>query len=250
MNVDKEVEPDRGDRRVLRRRRLLLWSSVPVLLVLCVAGKLLSLNILAGQAASAFETGNSEAVGGAAKALGLANVVEPHKAPFAAGDGRALAGDYAAATLLFEDALAAVPLNSADECIIRVNLSLATEKTGEEKLREGDRASAASLYAEALGVVEAAPPGCSSGESSKDSGLRLSQAEERLNEKVAGTAAQAESPGDSSQDEAAKEESAQQSQLEQLEESARQAQRERNAGREREEYLNDTDYGSGPDRPW
>jgi hypothetical protein len=250
VNVDKQVEPERDDRRVLRRRRLLLWSSVPVLLVLCVAGKLLSLNILAGQAASAFETGNSAAVEAAAHALGLANVVELHKAPFAAGDGRALAGDYAAATLLFEDALAAVPRNSADECYIRVNLSLAIEKTGDEKLRTGDPALAASLYVEALGVVEAAPPGCSSGESSKDSGRRLSQAEERLNEKVAGTAAQAESPGESPQAEAPKEETAQQSQLEQLEENARQAQRERNAGREREEYLKDTDYGSGPDRPW
>ena len=84
-----------------RRRRLLLWSAMPVLLVLCVAAKLLSLNVLAGRAASAFESGNSAAVEAAAKALGLANAVEPHKAPFAAGDGRALAAEFAAARLFF-----------------------------------------------------------------------------------------------------------------------------------------------------
>lgn len=232
-----------------RRRRLLLWSAMPVLLVLCVAAKLLSLNVLAGRAASAFESGNSAAVEAAASALGVANAVEPHKAPFAAGDGRALAGDYAAARALFKDALAVVPGGSPDECMVLVNLSLATEKLGDGKLDSGDPASAAALYAEALGVVEDAPPGCFTGDSSADSGLRLSEAEERLNQKLDAAAA-TEAPGDSPRQEAPAEESAQQSQLEKLEESARQAQRERNAGREREEYLDDTDYGSGTDRPW
>lgn len=232
-----------------RRRRLLLWSAMPVLLVLCVAAKLLSLNVLAGRAASAFESGNSAAVEAVASALGVANAVEPHKAPFAAGDGRALAGDYAAARLFFEEALAVVPGGSPDECMVLVNLSLAIEKLGDQKLDTGDPASADSLYTEALGVVAVAPSGCFTGDSSADSGLRLSEAEERLNQKLDAAAA-TEAPGDSPRQEAPAEESAQQSQLEKLEESARQAQRERNAGREREEYLDDTDYGSGTDRPW
>lgn len=232
-----------------RRRRLLLWSAMPVLLVLCVAAKLLSLNVLAGRAASAFESGNSAAVEAVASALGVANAVEPHKAPFAAGDGRALAGDYAAARLFFEEALAVVPGGSPDECMVLVNLSLAIEKLGDQKLDTGDPASADSLYTEALGVVAVAPSGCFTGDSSADSGVRLSEAEERLNQKLDAAAA-TEAPGDSPRQEAPAEESAQQSQLEKLEESARQAQRERNAGRERDEYLDDTDYGSGTDRPW
>lgn len=252
MNVNPwtPAEPDRNNWGAPRRRRLLLWSALPVLLVLSVAGKLLSLNLLAGQAASAFDAGNSAAVDAAADALSLANAVEPHKAPFAAGDGRALAGDYAAAKLLFEDALAAAPRGSRDECIIRVNLSLATEKLGDGKLDTEDPASAASLYAEALAVVEAAPPGCFSDDAAADSGQRLSQAGDRLSGKLGAAAEPGESEGDSPQDQTPQEESAQQSQLEQLEESTRQAQRERNAGRDREEYLKDTDYSSGPDRPW
>ncbi|WP_459790437.1 hypothetical protein [Arthrobacter sp. AD-310] len=223
---------------------------MPVFLVLCVAAKLLSLNVLAGRAAAAFDAGNSAAVEEAARALGVANAVEPHKASFAAGDGRAMAGDYAAARVLFEDALAVVPGGSPDECIVRINLSLATEKMGDGKLDSGDPASAAALYAEALGVVEDAPPGCLKGASASDSGRRLSQAEERLNDKVAAAATPPGTPGDTPQEEAPEQEAARQNQLEQLEESARQAQRERNAGREREEYLKDTDYSSGPDRPW
>lgn len=247
--VEDPVDANRG--RAVRRRRLLLWSALPVLLVLSVAGKLLSLNLLASQAASAFDAGNSAAVEAAANALSLANAVEPYKAPFAAGDGRALAGDYAAAKLLFQDALAAVPRGSDDECIIRVNLSLATEKLGDGKLDTEDPASAASLYAEALAVVEAAPPGCFSDDAAANSGERLSQAGDRLNGKLDAAAEPAETQEGSPQDQAPKEEeTAQQSQMEQLEESARQAQRERNAGREREEYLKDTDYSSGPDRPW
>jgi hypothetical protein len=39
-------------------------------------------------------------------------------------------------------------------------------------------------------------------------------------------------------------------QLEELAESARESQRERNSGREREEYLRDSGYTPGPDRPW
>jgi hypothetical protein len=41
-----------------------------------------------------------------------------------------------------------------------------------------------------------------------------------------------------------------QSQLEQLEDSARESQRERNSGLEREEHLRDTGHEPVPDRPW
>lgn len=233
----------------VRRRRLLVWSAVPVLLLLVVAAKLVSVPLLANQAARAFEAGDSRAVQAAADGLGVANFVELHKAPFAAGDARVLAGDFPAARLLFEEALAAVPQGSADECAVRVNLSLAIETMGDGKRTE-DPSSAASLYAEALAITEHAPYGCFSGANAPASGEQLRQAEDRLKGKLAASAQPDEAQGSKQEDNSDKETSLEQSQLEQLEESARQAQRERNAGREREEYLNDTDYGSGPDRPW
>jgi hypothetical protein len=220
-----------------------------VLLVLCAAAKLLSLDVLAGRAVAGFAAGDSAAVAAAAGGLSLANAVESHKAPFAAGDGRALAGDYDGARRLFQDALAKVPRGSVDECFVRVNLSLATEKLGDAAADGRAASSAAALYAEALAVVEAAPPGCFSG-AAADSGERLSTAEQRLDGKLS-AAGPAADPDEAAEDEApADEDTARQSQLEQLEESTRQAQRERNAGREREEYLGDNDSGAGVDRPW
>ncbi|TLM86245.1 hypothetical protein FDW83_00285 [Pseudarthrobacter sp. NamE2] len=242
--------PDQDSGKRLRRR-LLLWSALPVLLLVGMAAKLLSLGLLANQADTAFKAGDAAAVERAAGGLSLANVIERHKAPFAAGDAEALAGNYPAARLLFEEALAAVPSGSGDECSIRVNLSLAIEKLGDEKQGAEEPSSAASLYAEALAVVDTAPPRCSSGDTAAGSGKTLREAEQRLNSKLVAAAEFEETPGEASQDEASEEqEPLQQSQLEQLEENARQAERERNAGREREDYLNDTDYPAGPDRPW
>lgn len=233
-----------------RRRRLLLWSAVPVFLALCVAAKLLSLGVLGEQAAGAFGAGDAAAVQKAADGLNLANVVEQHKAPFAAGDARALAGDYAAARHLFQEALAAVPEGSADECSVRINLSLAIERMGDEKVKAEDPASAAALFAEALDVAGAAPEGCFAPGTAPGAGQQLTDAEARLNDKLAAAQRAGSADGDTGEDTTDQQEQPQQSQLEQLKENARQAERERNAGREREEYLEDTDYAAGPGRPW
>ncbi len=146
-----------GD-RLQRRRRLLIWSVLPVLLVLCLAAKLLSVGVLAGNAARAFDAGDSGAVADAAAGLRIANVIEPHKAPFAEGDGLFLAGDFGAARQRFEEALALAP--EADGCAVRVNLVLSIERLGDAEVTAGDPTAAGRLFAEGLAVVEAAPAGC------------------------------------------------------------------------------------------
>lgn len=245
------------DRRTARRR-LLAWSAVPVILMLCVAAKLLSLGLLGARAAGAYEANDAASVRSAAEALHVVNLIEPHKAPFAAGDADVLAGDFAAARLRFEEALGLVPprqSGSAGECVIRVNLVLAIERLGDEKLNAEDPAAAAALFEEALAVVAAAPDGCLSDRLPVGTGDRLAGAEARLQEKLADNrqvedqepaqeTGPEESPGEDSED------SAQQRKLEQLEDSARQAQRERNSGREREDYLNDSGDSAGTSRPW
>jgi hypothetical protein len=241
--------------RAARRRRLLAWSALPVVLVLCMAAKLLSLGPLGGQAASAFEAADAASVRGAAEALQLANIIEPHKAPFAAGDADVLDGNFRAARLRFEEALDLVPLArsaSAEACLIRVNLVLAIERLGDEKLQAGEPAPAAGLFREALAAVEAAPEGCFAEGLPAGTGDTLAGAEARLQDKLAeaGQEPTAEAGQGTTPPEETAEDSARQSQLQQLEDSARQAQRERNSGREREEYLEDTDYASGPARPW
>ena len=231
------------------RRRLLLWSAVPVLLVLLLAAKLLSLGVLADRAASGFAAGNASAVDAAARGMGVANVVEPHKAPFAAGDAAVLAGDYGTARHLFDQALGMVPAGSGDECLVRVNLVLVIERLGDLRLQAGDPSSALPFFKEALATAGQAPEGCLSPIAEAGAAGRLAEARERLEGKIAagqpaGTEGGAgeESPEDGPAE-------TRQSQLDQLQDSSRQAQRERNSGREREEYL-DNDDGTAPDRPW
>ncbi|UKA65161.1 hypothetical protein LFT44_11455 [Arthrobacter sp. FW306-05-C] len=231
-----------------RRRRLMLWSALPVLLVLCTAIKLLSLGILADRAAAGFTAGNAAAVDAAARGLGFANVVEPHKATFAAGDAAVAEEDYATARTHFEQALGMVPASSGDACTIRVNLVLAIERLGDQRQLAGDAASAVLLFKEALATAGQAPEGCLAG--SAETGGRLDAARERLESKLGaagqgagGTPAPGEEPSpDTSAD-------PRQGQLDQLQDSARQAERERNSGREREEYL-DSSGGAAVDRPW
>ena len=230
------------------RRRLLVWSALPVLLVLCFAAKLLSLGILADRAAAGFSAGDAAAVDAAARGLGFANVVEPHKAPFAAGDASVAEEDYATARTQFEQALSMVPAGSGDRCIIRVNLVLAIERLGDQRQQAGDPASAVLLFQEALATAGQAPEECGAG--NPDTGGRFADAKERLESKLgaagqaaAGTPAPGEDPPPNTSADP------RQGQLDQLQDSARQAERERNSGREREEYL-DTGDGTAAERPW
>ncbi|MCU1433604.1 MAG: hypothetical protein JWR71_329 [Pseudarthrobacter sp.] len=235
-----------GD-RLTHRRRLLWRSLLPVLLTLCVAAKLLSVGVLAGNAARAFEAGDPRAVAEAAAGLRIANFTEPHKAPFAEGDGLFLAGDFAGARQRFEEALALA--GQVDECVIRVNLVLSIERLGDARAAAGDPTAAGRLFAEGLTVVEAAPAGCF--DAGAEAGEKLEQAAERLTQK-AGEAAAGTSPdpGSSPGHEDTPAEPGNQSQLEELNKNTRDAQSERNSGRERDEYLRDDDFGAGPDKPW
>ncbi|PNI09786.1 hypothetical protein CXX84_06050 [Arthrobacter sp. AFG7.2] len=236
------------------RRRLLAWSAVPVIVVLCVAAKLLSLGLLGARAANAYETHDAASVRAAAEGLQPVNLIEPHKAPFAAGNAEVLAADFGAARLRFEEALGHIPATrsgAADACIIRVNLVLAIERLGDERLAAEDPASAAGLFGEALAAVAAAPEGCFSEGHPAGTGDRLAGAEARLQEKLDGAGQEpAPAPGQEEKPQEPDQDSVQQDKLKQLEDSARQAQRERNTGREREAYLGETGDGPGPERPW
>ncbi|WP_426226099.1 hypothetical protein [Pseudarthrobacter sp. DSP2-3-2b1] len=245
--------PEPGERKQ-RRKRLLLWSALPAAVALCLSAKLLSLGILAGAAERGFAAGDARSVADAAAGLDIANVIEPHKAPFAAGDSLVLAGDFAGARQRFEEAL---PLaGAADGCIIRVNLVLSIERLGDQRVAAEDATAAARLFAEGLAVVDSAPESCfpaggsgGSGGAATGAGGQLDQAAERLKQKADDAAGGGATP-QPAEGQPAPSDPGRESQLEQLQESSRESQRERNTGQERDEYLRDDDYGSGPDRPW
>ena len=235
------------------RRRLLLWSALPVLLALLLAAKLLSATWFSGQASGAFARGDAPAVESAAAVLGVANVLEPHKAPFAAGDALALRGDYAAARSAFEAALATAP--SADACRVRANLALSIERLGDAG-GAGVTGDGVRLLEEALDVVRAAPAGCFSADRADsapgEAGARLQTAGQRLEEKIERLRGQAEPGTEPGPEERGGDDPGDplDAQLEQLREAGQSAQQERNRGLQREEYLNDAGTGPLTDRPW
>jgi hypothetical protein len=254
----KPAPPVNSRDRRERLRRLLWWSALPALLLLCLSAKLLSVGMLADTAARSFAAGDSGTVADAAAGLRIANFIEPHKAPFAEGDGLFLAGDFAAARQRFEEALSLA--GTADECVVRVNLALTIERLGDAETNAKDPTAAARLFAEGVAVVEAAPEGCfdrageTGGEAGpeKGAGEKLQQAAERLQQKADAAAVDKDSlqPSEQPGPDEAPADPGQQSQLEQLKDSAKDAQSERNSGQERDEYLRDDDFGPGVDRPW
>jgi hypothetical protein len=248
--MTRHANPEPGD-RTRRRRRLLLWSALPGAVVLCLSAKLLSLGILAGAADRGFAAGAAGAVADAAAGLDIANFIETHKAPFADGDSLVLAGDFAGARERFEKAL---PLaGSADGCVIRVNLVLSIEHLGDARAAAEDTTAAARLFAEGLAVVDAAPDGCftadGSGGADTGAGRHLEQAAARLKQKAGDASAGGAAP-QPAEGQPAPADPGLESRLDQLQDSSRDVQRERNTGQERDEYLRDGDYGTGPDRPW
>ncbi|KUM32874.1 hypothetical protein [Arthrobacter sp. EPSL27] len=247
-----------------RRRHLLAWSALPVLLALLLAVKLLSAAWFAGRAGDAFARADVPAAESAASALGFANILEPHKAPFAAGDALALRGDYGGARGAFEAALAAAP--PADECRVRANLALSIERLGDASGTAQDGPDEAlRLYLEALAVVDAAPDGCvgaapadaAAGESLESSRQRLGEKIERLRQNQGSGAGpeqqNTDQPDDQQQDPEqpdADSGAPAGDRLEQLREAGQSAQQERNRGLEREDYLNGSGATPLTDRPW
>jgi tetratricopeptide (TPR) repeat protein len=168
--------------RMRLRRRLILWSLPAVLLLLLVAGKLSWMVALGDQARDAYTVGNVTGVEEAAARLGFLNLLEPHKAPFARGDARVLAGDYEGARAAFEEALALAPKDSREACQIRVNLVLSLEKLADAATAAGQPEAAKNYRDRMQEFVANAPEGCFEGDAAHDEGQQLRDAQQRAQE--------------------------------------------------------------------
>ncbi|ALV45584.1 hypothetical protein MB46_08855 [Arthrobacter alpinus] len=237
------------DRRLRRRRRLVLTSAPVVLVALVVAVKLLTLPISAGQATTAYAAGQADGTVRAGQAMGVLNLVERYKAHFALGDGHVLHGDFDAARTEFARALDLVP--QGESCKVRVNLVLSMEKLGDAKEKAGDPASAADLFDQGEAIIAQAPRDCftPNSENNQDGeGQALNDAKERLTQKQEGGKADADQePADSGSSSPAEEPPA--SKLEQLQKSGQQAQKERS----KSEKLQEDYVDSEPEqfaKPW
>ena len=144
--------------RLLLRRRLVLFSAPVMLIVLLAAVKMISVVVAGNSAVTNFTERDEEALGRDTSTLGVLNVLEPARAPFAAGTLAVLQGRLDEADRHFSDALART--STEDACPVLVNLELVRERQGDIDGWEGRSDDARERYRNALAVVEGAPGGC------------------------------------------------------------------------------------------
>src|ERR1700730_3907118 len=92
--------------RLRLRRRLLIYSAPLIIVALLAAAKLISVVVGGNSAVSAFAGGDGNAVRADAAGLSVGNLVDPAKAPVAAGTAAVLDGRLDDADANFTAALA------------------------------------------------------------------------------------------------------------------------------------------------
>lgn len=172
-----------GPTRRLRRRRLLLASAPVVLLLVFVAAKLLSLNLVHERTLAAYRATDRGQTLVWGERQGWFNIVEQFRAPLAVGDAYVLGGDFVRARPWFEQAFDLVPKGGIDDCKVRVNLGLTYERLG-DAAKAGDRiVEWEQFYAKGIEITKNRPPLCDLPESGEQTGERLRQAQQRMQDK-------------------------------------------------------------------
>ncbi|WP_286198902.1 hypothetical protein ACRDU6_20310 [Mycolicibacterium sp. ELW1] len=168
--------------RLRLRRRLLLWSAPVVLLAVVAAVKMMSVVVVGNSAVSHFHRGDGAALQNDASRLGVLDVIEPAKAPFAQGSAAVLEGRLADADTEFSRALA-----GGQSCAVSVNLELVRETQGDVAAASGRTDAAGERYRSALRAVAEAPAGCFAGNDDPQPDRRTvrAEADARLAAKIA-----------------------------------------------------------------
>ncbi|OBJ38307.1 hypothetical protein A5630_30025 [Mycolicibacterium mucogenicum] len=147
-----------GPHRKVLRRRLLVISVLPALLVSGIAAKLVTMVVYGQSARSDYAAYNSYGMAGDVRKLKSFNVIDSYKAYFAEGDRYLLEGKLTDAEAEFKKSLDLV--DQEDSCPVRINLEVVLEARGDVKNAEKHRDQAKPLWQEALTIVQQAPAGC------------------------------------------------------------------------------------------
>ncbi|WP_319436332.1 hypothetical protein [Mycobacterium sp. RTGN5] len=144
--------------RLRLRRRLLVWSAPVALLAVVAAIKMISVALAGESAVSHFARGDGAALHADASMLGVLNVIEPAKAPFAGGAAAMLDGQLGDADAGFSRALDSTA--SDQSCPVRINLELVRETQGDVAAFAGRPVDAEERYRSAQSIIADAPAGC------------------------------------------------------------------------------------------
>ena len=167
-----------------RRRRLLLGSLPVVVLLVLVALRLLTLNLVHAQTLAAYEAGDKPRTLTWGERQGWVNIVEQFRSPFAIGDAHVLSGHFELARPWFEQAFEQVPKGGIDECKVRVNLGLTYEALGDAAKARERTDEWKQFYEKGIQITSQRPPLCDAPEGGQ-TGEQLQQAQQRMEDKNA-----------------------------------------------------------------
>lgn len=236
----------RSNRRRRSIRRWVAIGTLPITLAaLLVVGKMLSMYAFAHHAITAYVVDDFAGSTASARWQEMLNWFEPYKAPFNIGTALGAAEQLPAAREKLEEALDLA--TGLEVCGVRINLALVVERMGDAARADGDGASAAQLYDEALTITSETPQEChgdeaqqQSSDPQRDMADTLESTEDRLKQK------QQEQEEPQPQPQPQPEESTQPSddELRSLQEKLKQG------TQERDQQQGDDPGGSGTDKPW
>lgn len=233
----------RSNRRRVRIRRWVAIGTLPLALAaLFFVGKLLSMYAFAHQAITAYVMDDFAGSEASARGQEFLNWFEPYKAPFNIGTALGAAEQLPQARAELERALELA--TGLEVCGVRINLALVVERMGDAARADGDGATAAELYGEALTITVETPQECHSEEAQqqssdpqRDMSDSLEGTEDRLKEKQQQEQQQPQpQPGE--------EEQPSEDDLKGLQDKLQQG------TEERDQQQGDDPGGSGTEKPW
>jgi len=233
----------RSNRRRRRIRRWVAIGTLPLALAaLLFVGKLLSMYAFAHQAITAYVMDDFAGSEASARGQEFLNWFEPYKAPFNIGTALGAAEQLPEARAELERALELA--TGLEVCGVRINLALVVERMGDAARADGDGATAAELYGEALTITVETPQECHSEEAQqqssdpqRDMSDSLEGTEDRLKEKQQQEQQQPQpQPGE--------EEQPSEDDLKGLQDKLQQG------TEERDQQQGDDPGGSGTEKPW
>jgi hypothetical protein len=173
-----------GPHRKVLRRRLVLLSILPALVLLAIGAKLVTMVAYGSAATSDYLDFDSRGLADDVRMLKSVNVIDSYKAYFADGDRYVLDGKLGDAQAEFTTSLSLV--DPEDSCPVRINLEVVLETQGDLKSADDHRDEAKPLWQEALKTVQEAPVGCFDTKTEPDEAVRkqLNETEQRLLDKL------------------------------------------------------------------
>ncbi len=175
-----------GPSRKVLRRRLIVFSILPAVVLVAIGVKLVSMVIYGHSATSHYLSYDSYGLADDVRTLKSLNVIDSYKPYFADGDRYALEGKLAEAEAEFKKSLSLV--SQTQSCPVRINLEVVLETRGDLKNADQHRDEAKSLWTEALKVTREAPGGCfdTTTEPDEERRTHLNETEQRLEDKLKG----------------------------------------------------------------